>query len=315
MSEKLLNKNNILEIKNLSKSYKEIKAVNNISFSVKKGSFFAFLGVNGAGKSTTINMIASVLKKDSGSILIDGYDIDKDSEKVQKSIGIVFQNSVLDKLLSVKANLIFRANLYGLTKIELNENFNKVVQLLRLEDILKRPYGKLSGGQKRRVDIAKALIYSPKLLILDEPTTGLDPATRKMVWECIHKLREEENLTVFLTTHYMEEADEADEIVIIDKGEIKAQDPPITLKEKYASDILKLFSEKREDIDGYLSSNNFVFSYNGFYKISLDSSNEARIILNNLVGKYDDFEFTKGNLDDVFLAVTGKKLGEVDYEK
>lgn len=315
MSEKLLNEKNILEIKNLSKSYKEIKAVNDISFSVKKGSFFAFLGVNGAGKSTTINMIASVLKKDSGSILIDGYDIDKDSEKVQKSIGIVFQNSVLDKLLSVKVNLIFRANLYGLTKKELNENFSKVVELLKLEDILKRPYGKLSGGQKRRVDIAKALIYSPKLLILDEPTTGLDPATRKMVWECIHKLREEENLTVFLTTHYMEEADEADEIVIIDKGEIKAQDTPITLKEKYASDILKLFSEKREDIDGYLSSNNFVFSYNGFYKISLDSSNEARIILNNLVGKYDDFEFTKGNLDDVFLAVTGKKLGEVDYEK
>ena len=193
--------NNIIEINNLSRSFGEVKAVNDLSFKVKEGELFAFLGVNGAGKSTTINIICAQLEKDSGTVIIDGDDLDKSAQTIKSKIGVVFQNSVLDKALTVKDNLESRAALYGITGDEFNKRLDELVLLLDFGDLLKRTVGKLSGGQRRRIDIARALIHNPKILILDEPTTGLDPQTRRLLWNVIYALRKDRNMTVFLTTH------------------------------------------------------------------------------------------------------------------
>jgi len=232
---------NIIEIKNLKKYFGEVKAVDDISFSVKQGDLFAFLGLNGAGKSTTINIMCDILQKDSGDVYINNYSIDDSSDKIKADLGIVFQQSVLDEKLTVYDNLYYRAMLYNLTEKEFKQNLNFYAEKLDFKDILKRPFGKLSGGQKRRIDIARALIHNPKILILDEPTTGLDPKTRILVWDLISYLRKEKQLTVFLTTHYMEEASEADDVVIIDSGKIVAHDTPNKLKNKYANDFVKIY--------------------------------------------------------------------------
>ena len=229
---------NIIEVKNLVKNYKDVHAVNDISFTVEEGSFFAFLGINGAGKSTTINILCTVLEKTSGNVKIGGYDLDKEKNKIKELIGIVFQGSVLDKQLNVKENLESRASYYGLNKKEIAKRIESLTQTFDLSEILKRKYGTLSGGQRRRVDIARALINRPKLLFLDEPTTGLDPKTRLQVWEIIHNLRKETGLTVFLTTHYMEETVDCDNVVIIDSGKIVANDSPHNLKKDYSSNSL-----------------------------------------------------------------------------
>ena len=229
---------NIIEVKNLVKNYKDVHAVNDISFTVEEGSFFAFLGINGAGKSTTINILCTVLEKTSGNVKIGGYDLDKEKNKIKELIGIVFQGSVLDKQLTVKENLESRASYYGLNKKEIAKRIESLTQTFDLSEILKRKYGTLSGGQRRRVDIARALINRPKLLFLDEPTTGLDPKTRLQVWEIIHNLRKETGLTVFLTTHYMEETVDCDNVVIIDSGKIVANDSPHNLKKDYSSNSL-----------------------------------------------------------------------------
>ena len=221
---------NIIEVKNLVKNYKDVHAVNDISFTVEEGSFFAFLGINGAGKSTTINILCTVLEKTSGNVKIGGYDLDKEKNKIKELIGIVFQGSVLDKQLTVKENLESRASYYGLNKKKSPKRIESLTQTFDLSEILKRKYGTLSGGQRRRVDIARALINRPKLLFLDEPTTGLDPKTRLQVWEIIYNLRKETGLTVFLTTHYMEETVDCDNVVIIDSGKIVANDSPHNLK-------------------------------------------------------------------------------------
>ena len=230
---------NIIEIIDLHKSYGNVKAVDGISFNVKRGSLFAFLGLNGAGKSTTINIICSIIKKDSGMVKVDGLDIDSHVEDIKKITGIVFQQSVLDERLSVKDNLKCRAALYGITGEKFRSTFDFVTNVLSLEDIISRPYGKLSGGQKRRVDIARGLLNEPKLLILDEPTTGLDPQTRKSVWSVIDKLRSERDMTVFLTTHYMEEAGGADDVIILDSGLVAASGTPVELKNRYSGTYIK----------------------------------------------------------------------------
>ena len=205
----------MIEIKNLYKQFGDIQAVNNLSFKVKKGELFAFLGVNGAGKSTTINIICGQLKKDKGEILITGKSLDENPTFFKNILGVVFQTSVLDKDLTVYDNLQSRASLYGIIGKDFQNRLNKLSEILSFKDLLKRPLGKLSGGQKRRIDIARALIHNPKILILDEPTTGLDPQTRTLLWDVINNLRKEEGLTVFLTTHYMEVAADADYVVII----------------------------------------------------------------------------------------------------
>ena len=238
----------ILKITNVSKSFGKAKAVNNISFKVKKGEMFAYLGVNGAGKSTTISMICGTLKKDSGSILVCGEDINKNSKNIKNKIGVVFQNSVLDQTLSVYDNLKYRASLYDITGNEFKKRFEELSKIFELNEIRNQKIKTLSGGQRRRVDIARAIIHNPEFLILDEPTTGLDPNTRKKLWNIIRDLREKNGMTVFLTTHYMEEAVDADFITIIEKGKIITEGTPLDLKNKYAKDVIIIYHVEEKDV-------------------------------------------------------------------
>lgn len=299
--------NNIIEIENLSKSFKDVNAVSDLSFSVKKGELFAFLGVNGAGKSTTISIICNQLKKDSGKIVIDGVDIDKNSESINSKLGVVFQASVLDGFLTVYDNLKNRAALYGIYGKEFEKRLDELSDILNFKDLLKRSVKKLSGGQRRKIDIARALFHHPKILILDEPTTGLDPQTRKNIWNVINKLRKEEQITVLLTTHYMEEAADADYVVIIDSGKKVASGTPLELKNKYTGDFITLYNVKEEDVIKL----GFPYEVNrDAYRIAIPDTKTASNLIIEHQDIFNDFEITKGKMDDVFLQVTGKKLGD-----
>ena len=306
----------ILEIEHLSKSYGDVRAVNDISFHIDEGEFFSFLGVNGAGKSTTINIITTVLPKDSGKVVVFGADIDRDPMKVREKIGIVFQNSVLDGRLSVYDNLSSRAALYGFYGEDKKKRIATIAEALELREFLKRPYSKLSGGQRRRTDIARALINTPELLILDEPTTGLDPQTRKTVWAAVDRIRRETGMSVLLTTHYMEESAAADRIIIIDEGRLVAEGSPVELKDRYSSDTVRLFVPRSDAVDNMLLASGCGYTYdNNFYKISVGGSREALEFLNAHPEFTADFEVVKGDMDDVFLNVTGKKLEGGNYER
>lgn len=295
----------VIEITELSKSFGEIKAVQNVSFSVEKGSLFAFLGVNGAGKSTTISMMCGQLVPDAGSIFIDGNDISKDAEAVKSALGVVFQGSVLDKPVSVKDNLKYRAALYGICGSEFEKRVEELSELLDMSEIMKRPYGKLSGGQRRKADIARALLHRPKILILDEPTTGLDPQTRRTVWEVIDHLRRTEEMTVFLTTHYMEEAADADRVVILDSGKIVAQGTPVELKNKYTGDFITIYGKDEEDIKRL----ELPFEKIGDgYRLKVENTAEATRLIVSYPELFTDYEIVKGKMDDVFLSATGKRL-------
>ncbi|MDD6250055.1 MAG: ABC transporter ATP-binding protein [Bacillales bacterium] len=296
----------IISIKNLNKTFKEVKAVNNLSFKVKKGEFFAFLGINGAGKSTTISIMCGELTRDSGEVYIDGKNIDEQMESIKVKMGVVYQKNVLDDPLTVKDNLKFRAALYGIHGKEFEEKYEKLASLLDFADLSSRTYGKLSGGQKRRVDIARALIHDPEILILDEPTTGLDPQTRKTVWKVVNDLRKEKGLTVFLTTHYMEEVTDADYIVILNKGEIVAEGSPLELKNKYTGDFISIYNVSKEDI--VLLGLPFSEIPNG-YRIEVANTYEATKLIINNPNLFKDYEVIKGKMDDVFLNATGIKLG------
>ncbi len=294
---------NIIEIKHLNKSFGDLKAVNDVTFRVKKGEFFSFLGVNGAGKSTSISIMSGTLKKDSGKVIINGLDIDTDIRKITNNIGVVFQFSHLDLVLNAYDNLKSRAALYNITGSKFNERLEYLTELLDLSDILKRPINKLSGGQRRRVDIARALIHDPEILILDEPTTGLDPQTRKMIWKVINQMRVEKELTVFLTTHYMEEASESDYVVILNKGQISAEGTPHDLKTKYSSDYITFYNTDEIEDFGYPVSK----IKNG-YKIKIPNTEVATELVTKYPEKFKDYEITKGKMDDVFLSVTGYSL-------
>lgn len=296
---------NIIEIKGLNKSFKDVKAVRDLSLKVREGELFAFLGVNGAGKSTTINIICGQLAKDSGSVIIDGCDIENRLDEVKGKLGVVFQSSVLDKSLSVKDNLESRAALYGIHGEEFEARLAELCELLEFSDILKRSVGKLSGGQRRRIDIARALLHKPKILILDEPTTGLDPQTRKLLWSVISELRKKENMTVFLTTHYMEEAAEADYVVIIDSGSISAEGSPLELKNKYTGDFITLYSADEAQVRALDVEYEKI---RDAYRILVPNTAAATELIIAHPELFKDYEITKGKMDDVFLAVTGKRL-------
>lgn len=296
---------NIIEINNLDKSFQDVHAVNDLSLCVREGELFAFLGVNGAGKSTTISIMCGMLAKDSGKVFIDGFDVDKNMREITKELGVVFQNTVLDAKLSVKDNLLSRASLYGITGKEAKQRIENLAELLDFKDILNRIFGKLSGGQKRRVDVARALINNPKILILDEPTTGLDPEARKMLWHVVEKLRKTENLTVFLTTHYMEEAADADYVVILDSGKIAAKGTPLELKNNYTGDFVTIYNAD-EDAIGALGLP--CEKIKDAVRIAVKDTAQARDLIVKNPELFTDFEITKGKMDDVFLAVTGKKL-------
>lgn len=297
-----------ISVQHLQKRYGELVAINDISFDVETGSLFALLGENGAGKSTTINILCAALRKDSGQVLIDGYHMDQDLRKAKEKIGVVYQSSVLDGKLSVQANLKARAALYGITGIAFKERLAEVNQCLHLQDLLKRRLDRLSGGQRRRVDIARALIHNPSILFLDEPTTGLDPQTRNNVWEVLDSLRKERQITIFLTTHYMEEAARADNVVILDHGAIVAQGSPAALKSQYSFDALYIYCSKNLLLEQEWQQLNLPFTYHaGSYRVRLQDRKQALVFLKKHP-ELTDFEIIKGNMDDVFLNITGKEL-------
>lgn len=297
--------NDIIKIDHLCKNFGDVKAVQDLCFRVKEGELFAFLGVNGAGKSTTINIMCGQLSKDSGSVVIDDADLDNNLNHIKGAIGVVFQNSVLDSALSVYDNLQSRAALYGITGVAFKERLSELAKLLDFEDLLKRTVGKLSGGQRRRIDIARALINRPKILILDEPTTGLDPQTRKTLWNVISDLRKNENMTVFLTTHYMEEAAEADYVVILDSGKISAEGTPHELKNTYTGDFITLYGVDEATVKTLGVEYEQI---RDAYRLSVPNTAKATELIIKHPDIFSDYEITKGKMDDVFLNVTGKML-------
>lgn len=300
-----------IEIENLSKSYGSLKAVDNISFYVEQGSLFAFLGPNGAGKSTTISILNTFLKPDSGNVRIGGRVLGKDDSKIRSEIGAVFQESLLDPLLSVKDNLTFRGSFYGLRGKALKEAVNNAAEKTGVTEFLSRPYGKLSGGQRRRADIARALLNTPKILFLDEPTTGLDPQTRLAVWETVQKLQKKSGITVFLTTHYLEEAENADYVVIMDGGKIAAKGTPVELKTEYVSDILRLYpiNEKSGDLENLLKNYGIYFTESkDSLQIPIASTFSALPLIEQTREYVFDYEVHKGTMDSLFVAVTGKEI-------
>ena len=295
----------IIEIKNLYKYFGDVKAVQDLSFCVKEGELFAFLGVNGAGKSTTINIICGQLAKDSGTVIIDGSALESDVAGTKTKLGVVFQNSVLDQALSVKENLRSRAALYGITGEDFRKRLEELSKMLSFEDLLKRTVGKLSGGQRRRIDIARALLHRPKILILDEPTTGLDPQTRQIIWKVIDNLRKNENMTVFLTTHYMEEAADADYVVILDSGKLVASGTPLELKNQYTGDFITLYGVEEEAVKTLGADYEKI---RDAFRLSVPNTAVAAELIIKNPEVFKDFEITKGKMDDVFLSVTGKAL-------
>ncbi len=297
--------NPIIQIEHLHKAFGDVQAVWDLSFEVREGELFAFLGVNGAGKSTTINILCGQLAKDSGSVTIDGTDPDRHADEIKRKLGVVFQSSVLDGALSVYDNLESRAALYGITGEAFRQRLAQLADLLSFGDLLKRTVGKLSGGQRRRIDIARALLHRPKILILDEPTTGLDPQTRKILWDVISDLRINEKMTVFLTTHYMEEAADADYVVILDSGSIAACGTPLELKNAYTGDFITLYGAEEATVAA------FGLPYTQIrdaFRISVENTRAATELIVKDPALFADYEITKGKMDDVFLAVTGKKL-------
>lgn len=295
----------IIQIAHLNKSFGEVKAVQDLSFQVKRGELFAFLGVNGAGKSTTISILCGQLRADSGTVTVCGHSVSEEPAAIAARLGVVFQNSVLDQPLSVRDNLRSRAALYGITGQAFEARLQELARLLDFENLLRRTVGKLSGGQRRRIDVARALLHKPEILILDEPTTGLDPQTRRQLWDVIATLRREEGMTVFLTTHYMEEAADADYVVILDSGRIAAEGTPLYLKNTYTGDFITLYGADAAAVDGLGLPTE---ALRGALRVSVPDTAAATRLIVAHPELFTDYEITKGKMDDVFLAVTGKKL-------
>lgn len=299
----------IIDITGLSKSYGNVQAVRSVDFYVEKGRMFALLGPNGAGKSTIINIICTFLKPDKGTVSVTGALLGQEDDLIRRSIGVVFQDNLLDRLLTAEENLLARGALYGLKGRRLKDAVLRAAEAADIMDFFKRPYGKLSGGQRRRCDIARALIHTPEILFLDEPTTGLDPQTRKNVWETVYRLQKEHGMTLFLTTHYMEEAAEADYIIIIDEGSIAAQGTPTDLKERFTSDRLILIpSDPTAAMDALAKQGTVYAKRHGLLEVKLQNAFEALPIINSVRPYIRDFEVLSGTMDDAFIQITGKEI-------
>jgi ABC-2 type transport system ATP-binding protein len=303
--------NSIIQVKNFTKKYGDFIAVNDISFDVEEGTIFAFLGPNGAGKSTTINTLCTIFEKTSGTLLIDGKDISTQKSAVRSSIGVVFQDSTLDAKMTIEENLKMHCVFYNIPKKEVEERMQFVLKLVDLLGERKKIVGALSGGMKRRVEIARGLIHYPKVLFLDEPTTGLDPQTRAHIWEYIVKLQKERNITIFLTTHYMEEAEICDKIAIIDGGTIVAHDTPYALKKEFTKDKAYITSKKEPELEQLLAQYALSFvKKEGYYKVDAENTNLLLQVLSLQKDAITDIEIKKGTFNDVFLEITGKTIRE-----
>jgi len=298
-----------IEVNGLVKRYGDLTAVDGISFSVPEGALFAFLGPNGAGKTTTISVMCTSLGKDEGHVSVNGFSLDGQEDEVRRSIGVVFQHSVLDNLLTVRENLCVRAAFYGVRGAARDRRISEVSEAVGLGEFLDRRYGQLSGGQRRRADVARALIHAPRVLFLDEPTTGLDPQTRRRVWSSLSEIQRATRMTVFLTTHYMEEAATSDDVAIIDHGRIAARGTPAALKDRFSRDLLILVPRDHSDIGGALKRIGLEFSRkNDTVVVPVRDSLQALDVLKRIEPEVASFEVVKGNMDDVFLSVTGHAI-------
>ena len=295
----------MIEVQHLTKRYGSHTAVDDLSFTAEPGKIYGFLGPNGAGKSTTISIICGQLDKDAGNVTVCGESIEHGLDKIARRLGVVFQNSVLDQALSVRDNLRSRAALYGINGADFKKRLAELAELLDFGDLLGRTVGKLSGGQRRRIDIARALVHKPEILILDEPTTGLDPQTRKLLWEVVSDLRKKENMTVFLTTHYMEEAADADYVIILDSGKIAAEGTPLALKNRYTGDFITIYGLTDAQINELDMPHE---SLRDAIRVAVPDTAAATALIIKHPDLFRDYEITKGKMDDVFLAVTGHML-------
>lgn len=301
----------IIEVSNLTKDYGKVKAVRGVDFHVNEGELFAFLGPNGAGKTTTIDIICTLLKPDSGTVTVSGYTLGKEDDKIRKNIGIVFQDNILDNLLTVRENLYTRGSFYGLSHKELKAAVQSAMKSADVESFCKRPYGKLSGGQRRRADIARSLVNKPKILFLDEPTTGLDPQTRKSVWDTIRNLQKRTGMTVFLTTHYMEEAAKADYVAIIDNGLISAKGTPSDLRARYSTDTLRLIPKDSDRLSLFLNNQKIEFVISGgAFVVFISNTLDALPLVNKVENLISGFEVISGSMDDAFVKITGFTIRE-----
>ncbi|WP_448808064.1 ABC transporter ATP-binding protein [Agromyces bauzanensis] len=308
----------VIAVRGLTKRYRDVVAVDDISFDVERGSVFAFVGTNGAGKSTTIGCITTVLSFDEGDIRVAGHDVRRDGDPVRRTIGVVFQESVLDGALTARENLATRARFYTADRRAIRERIAELSELMDLGAFLDRPYGKLSGGQRRRVDIARALVHSPSILFLDEPTAGLDPAGRATVWATIHGLRDRGGLTVFLTTHYLEETEEADRVCIIDRGRIIVNGTPAELRAEHSRSVLTVTTRDRAALAALAAASGVALTGAAegdstadadadTVEIAVDGADVARRLLAEHGDDVIDFEFRHGRMDDVFLVLTGRE--------
>lgn len=296
-----------ISVRGLRKSYGDREAVKGIDFEVPEGSFFAFLGPNGAGKSTTISIICSLMEQDSGEVLLFGND--SSLPEVRRDIGVVFQDSMMDHMLTVRENVTLRGSMYGLTGDDLKDAVSSAISKADAMEFADQRYGQLSGGQRRRADIARALVHSPRILLLDEPTSGLDPQTRKTIWETITTLNRESGMTIFLTTHYMEEASESDDVVIIDHGTIVAHGTPVQLREKYCSDNMVLVPLDMEKLCSTLDSSGTPYTVvKDVIHMDIQNTMDALPIIESVKDLISSFEVRMGTLDDAFINITGGEL-------
>ncbi len=305
----------IIVVEDFVKKYGSFTAVDRVSFTVETGSIFAFLGPNGAGKSTTISTLCTITDKTSGTLLIDGKDIATEKNAVRNAIGVVFQDSTLDRKMTVEENLNMHCVFYHVPKSIVNERIDFVLNIVNLSEWKKAMVSSLSGGMKRRVEIARSLLHIPKVLFLDEPTTGLDPQTRANIWEYILKLQKERNITIFLTTHYMEEAEICDNVAVIDHGKIIAFDKPSELKKQYSKDIAEIISSNEHGLEKLLEK--YQMGYKKWAKVYAVEVNKLASFL-EMVGEHKEsimsLEVKKGTLNDVFLKITGRDIRRASNE-
>jgi len=301
--------NKIIEVTNLRKNYGNLTAVKDVSFYVEQGKLFSFLGPNGAGKSTTIDILCTLLDVSGGEATIGGLDLQREGNAIRQIIGVVFQDSMLDDLLTVRENLTIRAGLYTTDKARVRKAIYEAIQATELSEFIDRPYGKLSGGQRRRADIARALINEPKILFLDEPTTGLDPQTRKSIWNTIRQLQIKTGMTLFLTTHYLEEAAESDYVIVIDHGEIAAKGTPAELKSQYATDSIRMTPRDEPALRQALKDLALDYNiYGSEFVVDLPDTMAAIPIVERCRPFIGSVQVLQGTMDDAFIGITGKEL-------
>ncbi len=303
----------IIEVKELTKRYNSIMALNKISFEVKKGEFFAFLGPNGAGKTTAINILCTLLKPTGGKAYLNGFDCVKEPDKVRKSIGIVFQDPTLDNELTAYENLKFHCYLYNMDKSVMNKRIEEILKIIELYERRNEFVKNFSTGMRRRLEVARGLLHYPRVLFLDEPTIGLDPKTRDNIWDFINRLRKREEITVFLTTHYMEEAENCDRVGVIDRGKIMALDTPSNLKKSIGNDLVYIKTSDNKKAEEEIKKRFNIEIKNDKDYIILkvnEGDNFISDLFNNLSTKIESINIKKTTLNDVFIHLTGRNIEE-----